>query len=424
MVSEWVCVNPQQTLPLLIGLLTLIPFILAYWIGRAVVARRRGKCLRQSRPWQTATLEGWLSRGWLDPARLQTLPAELSPLAVFYEWAWCDPEVAGAWRVSLPPGPETPVEALVRDAWDQLPAVERHRTLTRLRKAVSNAGTWWGGAENGWNRRPLSVLATAVSKKTTGLPLLPLEDLTAAPQVGAFRVAAAVSEADGPELVLMLAALRNSSPRFSHPLAPPTDPRSSLIQGLSTQVGTDVGRRVGAGIGAMFGPLGSMLGQYLGGMAGQLGGQALAAQSVPEPVARALRETEQALSQLGQLAGTEAFARAVLLPADAILAYGQAIEEVRQKRARRVGERLWPSTGLCLAEEVLLAAAAELKAYRAAGELFTKAAVSGGATAAGGMVLQNPWLVCALPTGPERLSAVRATLNTAASALRQALSKP
>src|SRR5687768_11774699 len=135
------------TLPLLIGALTAAPFILLYWVMRYVARRKVGLALRAARPWQLPTLQGWVERRWLEPELVEALPGELSPAVVFYEWAWADPEVPRHWRFRQPVNAQTPVEAMVRDAWGNLPEPERARTRERLAEAVSAAGTWWGGAE-------------------------------------------------------------------------------------------------------------------------------------------------------------------------------------------------------------------------------------------------------------------------------------
>src|SRR5436309_14701525 len=100
-----------------VGALTALPFVGAYWGGRYVSRRRLGQVFRRPRPWQLPTLQQWTGRGWLDPELVGTLPPELSPAVVFYEWAAADPEVAACWRFREAMTPDTPTEALVRDAW-------------------------------------------------------------------------------------------------------------------------------------------------------------------------------------------------------------------------------------------------------------------------------------------------------------------
>src|SRR5262249_18430313 len=151
------------------------------------------------------------------------------------------------------------------------------------------------------------------------------------------------AEGDGPDLLMALAVLRASTPRFTHPLAPRADRPTAMLADLSTRVGTDVGGRLGAGIGAVLGPIGSMLGRYLGGMAGSMSGKAVAAQSLPEGIAAPLRETEKALARLGEAAASEEFARAARRPAEAVLELGQEVEAGREVRSRRLRERIWPT---------------------------------------------------------------------------------
>ena len=408
----------DANLLLWIALLTALPFVLLYWIARYVSRRKQAALFRGPRPWQLPTLQRWVEEGWLDPQAVQALPAELSPAALFYEWAAADPEAARCWRFREPVLPETPLEAIVADAWDNLPAELRARSRERLGAAVQTASQWWGGVEQGWNGRPFALLAASVGKKQAELPLLPMDDLTAAPLPLPISGEMA-AEGDGPELVLALAALRRAQGLFSHPLAPRQDQAGSMIQGLSTKVATDVGRKVGAGIGAVLGPIGSMIGQYLGGMAGELGGKAISTQMLPEAVQGALKETEAALVRLGELAGTDAFAKAAGTPAEAILEIGKRVEVARQDRSRGLRERLWPTPGLALVEEVLRFTLGELEAHRAAAIHFTATARKAPEAVAGGMILQNPWLVGRISGGPERLSAARQALNRAAGVIRR-----
>jgi hypothetical protein len=408
---------PDSTLILVIAL-TLLPFIALYWVWRFVARRKQAALFRSPRPWQVPTLERWAAEGWLDPHKLPALPAEFPPVVVFYEWAWADPESALHWKFREPVTPETPVEALVADAWSNLPDAVQAAARERLGAALQTACEWWGGAERGWNGRPLALLAEQVGKKQAGLPLLPMEDLSAAPAPGAIAPAMAV-EAEGPDLILALAAARRAQALFMHPLAPKLDGTGSMLQGLSSKVATDVGRRVGGSIGSVLGPIGSMIGQYLGGMAGQLGGKAVANQMLPEPVQNALKETETALAGLGELAMGETFARAAAAPADAVLEQGQRLEVCREERSRRFRERLWPTLGLALVEEALRLTLSELQGYRAAAMYFVATARKAPDAVAGGMILQNPWLAARLPKGPERMTAVRQALNRAAGVIRR-----
>ncbi len=391
----------------------------AYAGGRFVAGRRALAALRAPRPWQPPTLHAWLQRGWILPEAAETLPDALAPAQVFYEWARAETASAAGWRLRDRPDADTPFEAVVRDAWSSLPESARPAAEARLREAVREAASWWGGSERGWNGRPLALSAAVVGKKQAGLPLLPLPDLTAAP-LPFPGGAGAAAEAEGPDLLLLLAALRHSTPRFVHPLAPRADTQESMIAGLSTQVGSSVGAQVGAGLGAALGPIGAMVGRHLGEIVGRLGGKALADQSLPEPLAAALKETEAALARLGRLVEHEAFRQAVRGPEESILATGRALESVREARSGRLPERVWPSAGLRLTEGCMRHALVELQGYRAAQEHFLKEARSAPAAVAGGMILQNPWLARTLPEGPERLTAARSALNRAALALKRA----
>jgi len=407
------------TLQIIIGVLTALPFVLFYWIARAVARRRLASLFRLPRPWQPPTVQAWVEQGWLEPQAAGALPQELSPAVVFYEWGGADPEVARHWQFREPTRATTPVEAFVRDAWAQLPADVAARSRERLAAATASAADWWGGAEKGWNGRPLVLPASAVSRKQAGLPLLPLDDLTAVALPGPFDAARLARDAEGADLVLALAALRRMGPRFIHPLASRADPTVSMVEGLSTRVATDLGRRLGAGLGAALGPLGSMVGQYLGELAGTVGGKALAQQALPEAVSGAVRDAETALARLGQVGETEELAEAARLPAEAILARGRRLEGARAARSRRLRERFWPTSGLALVEETLRVALRELQEYRAAADLLIAATRQASETAAGGILLQNPWLAAGLRGGAERLSAARAALNRAAAALHR-----
>jgi hypothetical protein len=401
----------------MIGVLTALPFVLFYWIARAVARRRLASLFRTPRAWQPGTLQAWVEQGWLDREAMGALPQQLSPSVVFYEWGGADPEAARHWRFRERAAPATPVEAMVRDAWAQLPPDVADRSRQRVAAAVVSTAAWWGNDDEGWNGRPFVLPAAAVPRKQAALPLLPLEDLTAEPLPGPWRVEKLARESEGPDLVLALAGLRRMSPRFVHPLASRADPTVSMVEGLSTRVATDLGRRLGAGLGAALGPLGAMVGQYLGELAGTVGGKALAQQALPEAVAGPIRGAETALARLGQLAESEALTKAAKLPAKAILAAGRRLEAVRAVRSRRLRERVWPTAGLVAVEETLRVALAELQAYRAAADAFLSAARQSPATMAGSMLLQNPWLIPALPGGGERLAAARAALSRAAAAI-------
>lgn len=396
----------------------LVLLLLAYSLGRLGTRRKISRALRVVRHWQPPTLQAWVERGWLDPELARALPQELTPATVLYEWARVDPTVTRNWRFREPVKPETPFEALVRDLWRNLPDAEQQRARGVLATAVAQSTDWWGGAERGWNSRPLSMLASSVSKKQQSLPVVLMEDLTAAPLAGPLKGAAMAEEADGVDLVLALTALRQTRPRFMHPLAPRSNPAGSLIEGMSTQVASDLGRRLGAGLGAVLGPIGSLVGQHVGGMVGAMGGKALVQQSLPERITAALKDTETSLSSLGRIAVTDDFARAARQPADAILEVGKQLELVREARSRRFRERLWPSSGQRTLEVVLYVALAEMKGYRTAAELFISTARKSPEPVAGGMVLQNPWIVRSVPGSVEKLNAARATLNRAAVAIR------
>src|SRR5688500_6401919 len=141
------------SLQLLVGTLSALPFIIAYWVARWVVGRRQAATLRPGRPWQRPTLEAWVERGWLEPELVTLLPEQLSPAVVFYEWARADPGAVVFWRLSERLTVQTPFEVLVRDAWAHLPAETAAASRETLAGAVRDAGTWWGGAERGWNGR-------------------------------------------------------------------------------------------------------------------------------------------------------------------------------------------------------------------------------------------------------------------------------
>ncbi len=405
--------------PALLGLGAVAAALVSYAIARTVQRKRRAAALRAPRPWQPGTLEAWVERGWLDPARVDALPREISPARVLYEWARTDPEVVTHWQITQPLVPETPVEAIVRELWSRLPEAVAITARARLSEALGRASAVWGGAEHGWNGRPLALLASALSKKGRTLPLVGLDDLTAAPLPALTQGSTMAAQADGPDLLLALAALQRAAPAFLHPLAPRQGARESLVSGLSTQIGTDVGRKIGAGLGAALGPIGSLVGQHLGGMMGALGGKALAQQALPDHLVAALKETERALRDLGELAATTDFERAASLPVAAILEMGKQVESRRSRRAAGFRERIWPSQGLSLIEESLLAAVGELKGFRGAADQFVAAARKSDPAVAGGMILQNPWLVRALPGGVERLNAARAALNAAAALMRR-----
>jgi len=92
---------------------------------------------------------------------------------------------------------------------------------------------------------------------------------------------------------------------------------------------------------------------------------------------------------------------------------------IRQDRSRRLRERVWPTRGLGAVEEVLRVALSQLHDYRAAGDRFVATARAAADAVAGGMILQNPWLVRDLPGAVERLNAARQALNRAAGVIRR-----
>ena len=61
----------------------------------------------------------------------------------------------------------------------------------------------------------------------------------------------------------------------------------------------------------------------------------------------------------------------------------------------------------------------ELRVHREAAAHFAAIARKAPEPVAGGMILQNPWLVLALPEGVERINEARRALNDAAMSLRQ-----
>ena len=380
------------------------------------------KLVRAPRPWQEITLREWVERGWLNPELLDTLPATLSTAQVFYHWAWADEGALRCWRLREPLQEDLPFEASVRDAWSNLPPEVQSNSRAVLSEAVKTAGEWWGGVNKGWNGRPLALLAKDLPRrhrKLPPLPLLPLDDLTAAPLPSAFNLPRVGDQAEGPDLVLILAALKGMTPRFRHPLAPSATSNASLIAGLGTQVGTDVGGRIGAGLGAALGPIGALVGRHIGSAVGKLGGKALADQTLPDEVSSALKETERALGRLGKLTREQDMERAVNLVEKGILRHGQLTEAARQDRARRPAEWFVRSQAQGLLEEVIRLAADELRVHRDAAVHFALVARKAPEPVAGGMILQNPWLVLALPEGVERLNEARRSLNDAAMALRR-----
>lgn len=397
-----------------------LPLVAFYWLARYYTRRRQAKLLRQGRPWQLPTIQNWVMRGWLDPESTGLLPAELLPAKLFWDWASVDPDAALHWRIREKLMEATPAELLVREAWDSIPQAQRAESRRALAAAVAQAARPYGGSEQGWAHRPFVVLSSDLPRRAREpLPMEGADDMTAA-EIGApVHGEKMAAEADGPDLVLALYAIRASKLRYTHPLAPRQGGAYSMISGVSTRLGGDVGRRVGGGIGAALGPIGSMIGQYLGGVAGEMGGRALAKSSLPSAATEALRQTEDALASLGSLTARDDLLHAAELPSETVVLEGQKLEPVRERRSRSMREGFWPSTGLVIVEEALRIALIELRTYREAAAQFVLIARKAPAAVAGGMILQNPWLVHRLPGGAERLNQARAALNRAATALRR-----
>src|SRR6185295_18575295 len=97
-----------------------------------------------------------------------------------------------------------------------------------------------------------------------------------------------------------------------------------------------------------------------------------------------------------------------------ILRQGQLTEAARQDRAKRFVEWFARSQAQGLLEEVIHLAADELRVHREAAAHFTAVARKAPEAVAGGMILQNPWLVLGLPDGVERINEARRALNDAA----------
>lgn len=411
---------PDFSIILMVIAIGAAPLVAAYWLLRYSARKKQARLLRQPRPWQLPTIQRWVTRGWLDPELTGLLPQELPPADVFWVWAAADPEAALYWRFKEKLQEATPCETLVCDAWASIPAGVQSERRERLAEAVRIAARPYAGAERGWNGRPYVVLAADLPRKTKySLPLEAADDLTAAQVGGPLDGEAMAGDSSGPDLVLALFALRRSSLRCVHPLAPRQGGQVSLISGLSTRVGSDVGRRIGGGLGAALGPIGSMIGQYLGGVAGELGGKAIAGQTLPSPVTDALKSTEAALASLGSLTASPDLPYAAALPEEAILETGRRLEPIRNRRSKSFREGIWPSLGLVVVEETLRSAIQELRLYREAAAQFVAIARRAAPAVAGGLVLQNPWLVHRLPGAVERLNAARQSLNRAASALRR-----
>src|SRR5262245_10714289 len=86
-------------LPYLIALMTAAPFVVGFYVWRAVARVRLGRWLREPRVWRTESLEAAVESEWLAPGwDARRLPEGLSVVEVAAEWAAVDPPVVGAWR--------------------------------------------------------------------------------------------------------------------------------------------------------------------------------------------------------------------------------------------------------------------------------------------------------------------------------------
>src|SRR5437868_2571842 len=151
------------TLPALIGLLTAAPFILAYWIGRAVARVRQGKWLRAPRAWRSPAMAA-VERDWLEPEwDAARLPDTLPLVAIAAEWAAVDPAALHEWRFGRVTR-EAALEPLLRELWEGLSPAGRERSEPLLRKALAAQETAWSGAERGWNGQPY-VLPAPLPKR-------------------------------------------------------------------------------------------------------------------------------------------------------------------------------------------------------------------------------------------------------------------
>ncbi len=397
--------------------LAVVAVLLAsYGFARRRARLRRGAILRRAKPWQEPTLRRWVESQWLPAELLDLLPEGTSTVELFDGWARIDPATAAKWRFRSPLDARAPLEMTVAEVWNGLDPAAQSGAIDRLREALLESSSWWGGAERGWNGRPLVVLRGSLGKSERSLPLIEADDLTGAPLPSPFATERVLSEAAGPDLVVILAASARVKPRFSHPLAPRQERGGSLVAGLSSRVASDVGRRVGAGLGAALGPIGSLVGQYLGEIAGRMGGEALARQAVPDNLGAALARTEEALADLGKLAETDDFARAAQGPVDQLAEHGKRLDALRQDR-RTLLDRIWPSSTATVMDDLCAHAEQQIAAHQAGAEAFVRIARKGPAAVTGGLILQNPWLVRRLPGGVERLNAARQALNGAAREL-------
>ena len=403
------------SLQLLIGLATATPFLLAFWVAKFWRRRRDRAALRQPAPvdsgWRDRWIEaGWWAAGW--PAG--SLPTEWSLSDLAIEWVRVDPPVALAWRLSRAEAENLPPPEAIAALWQALPKADAARTTARLRRALRRTRHWWSRAAKGWTGRPLVVSKKLRPRKAAGLPLFAVDDLTGVPLEGPLLRSAA--EAEGPELVLLWAAQRRARPRFHHPLVDEDDEAmSNMAASVSGRATRGLGRQVGARLGGALGPLGTLVGGYLGGVAGALGGERLLQAASPQMEER-FEALTKALGRLGKLVSKPEFATAVEQPVERILRVGGRLEAVRAERARRLGERFWPSVGLSLLEECLRGQVADLQAYREAAAVFAGLARKAKPVTAGGLLLQNPWLCARLPRGRSRLLQAREAVDEAAGA--------
>lgn len=409
----------MDSLSLLVALLTAAPFILGYWIWRAVARVRVGKRLREPRAWQASGLGGaaaeWLVPEW-PPERL---PEAFSLVDVACEWAAVDPDVVRDWGFRrLPPLEGASLEALLASLWEGTPPAARKRAEALLRAELARMESAWSDAPRGWGGRPYVVPGPLVKRqKKDDLRVQVVPDLTSAPAPGPLRAMEAASGAPAWQLPFLIALQRRAPVERLHPLAN----AAAGVPGLGAvgdRVGTDVGRQVGARVGGMFGPLGSLLGQHVGGMLGAAGARNLASRAERSLAAARVEEAETALTILGALSENRDFKEAARQPETRWLALGTEWESQRGRRRVPISERFWPGAAAALPEECLRAALGELKAYRLTGPLFEAYLRQAPPAVRGGVLLQNPWLAARLPEGPAAVSEARKALNRAAQAIR------
>jgi hypothetical protein len=407
----------EFTLPILITLLTATPFVVAYFVARAVARWRVGTALQAGRDWRGRELarveREWLAPDW-DPDRL---PASLSLVAIAAEWAAADPAILADWRFGrMGKLAATPLPELLKALWEGTAPAARQRSEPLLREALAAQATAWSGAERGWTGRRYVLPAPPAKKADPQWRIEVVEDLTSAPAPGPLRAKLAAEEAEGWMLPLLISLQRAAPVRRIHPLQAPAT-GIPMLADIGGRAGAEMGSRVGASVGSILGPIGAALGRHLGGMLGGRGGTQLAGRV--QGLQSGLEAVEEALTGLGDLAERGAFAAAARAPEEAWLARGTEWEGHRERRRLRLGERFWPGAGPALAEECMRLALQELRAYRASSPLFMGAVERAKPLARGGILLQNPWLAAALPGAPEAMTAARAALNRAARALRE-----